>query len=144
MISQDFWEIKRMCKQWIPGSLFPCPLRAWVRGWGNWCYTTSFPTDFKENFSAYVKQKKMCLVILSTMRRPQCWIMRVGRNCWWRRPCKSRYLLRSALTEMEEWKSLVAGYIGVMRKDKGKKWHSPIFDLQWCVSIDTSVVHGYK
>ena len=26
-ISQDFWEIKYMCKQWIPGSLFP--LAAW-------------------------------------------------------------------------------------------------------------------
>jgi len=30
--SQDFWEIKRMRKQWIPGSLFPHSPRAWVRG----------------------------------------------------------------------------------------------------------------
>ena len=24
--------LKRMRKQWIPGSLFPCPLRVWVQG----------------------------------------------------------------------------------------------------------------
>ena len=31
-ISQDFWEIKRMHKQWITGSLSPYPSTAWVRG----------------------------------------------------------------------------------------------------------------
>ena len=31
-IVHNFWKIKSMCKQWIPGSLFPHPPRAWV--WG--------------------------------------------------------------------------------------------------------------
>ena len=31
-ISRDFWELKRMRKQWIPGSPFPRPLRTLVRG----------------------------------------------------------------------------------------------------------------
>jgi len=46
----------------------------------------------------------------STGRRPPYWTMAEDRSCWWRRPFTSRWhLWKSASTEMEDWKSLVAG-----------------------------------
>ena len=33
LVSQGSWEIKRMRMQLIPGSPFPLPPRAWVRGY---------------------------------------------------------------------------------------------------------------
>ena len=48
--------------------------------------------------------------IQSTGRRPLYWTMAEEKSCWWRRPCTSRWhLWRSTSTEMEKWKSLVAG-----------------------------------
>ena len=49
------------------------------------------------------------------------------------------HLWKSVSTEMEDWKSLVAGPL--WWGGRGEEQSSPTFDLQWRVS---SVVHGYK
>ena len=68
------------------------------------------------------------------------WTMAEDRRFWWRRPCTFRWhLQRSTSTEMEDWKSLVAGPLD---EEAGREEQSsPTFDLHWCIF---SVVHGYK